>query len=87
MGEVSRFLGISIHFCQDFDSPAHFHASYESYNAVVDVEKFAIFSGSLPPRVAGLVVEWAAKNQAALKENWELHKGGSATKPIPRLVE
>lgn len=87
MTEVSRFLGISIHFCQDLNTNAHFHASYESHNAVIDAQNFAIFSGSLPPRVAGLVIEWASKNQAALKDNWELHKAGSPINPMPRLVE
>jgi hypothetical protein len=38
---------------------------------LVDIRKLAVFSGRLPPRVTGLVIEWAAMHQGELLADWE----------------
>jgi len=41
-------------------NPPHFHVQYNDYRAILDIEeKLIILDGKLPPRVHGLIVEWA----------------------------
>ncbi len=42
--------------------------------------------GYVPPRVLGLVMEWAALNQSALTANWERARKGEPLLPIAPLV-
>ncbi len=39
--------------------PAHFHAIYGSEQALLEIDGLRVIRGSLPPRVLGLVIEWA----------------------------
>jgi len=39
--------------------------------ALIDIRELSVFSGRLPPRVMGLVVEWAALHQQELLGDWE----------------
>jgi len=87
MKEICRFLGMSMYFCQDLDSGPHFHVMYNQHNAVIDAERFGVFSGALPPRIASLAIEWTILNQELIKLNWETHKMGGAMMMIPPLVE
>jgi len=59
MPEISRFFGIVIKMFVDDHNPPHFHAFYGEYEALTDISSLAIFAGRLPPRVVGLVMEWA----------------------------
>ncbi len=59
MPEVSRFFGIVIKMFFDDHNPPHFHAEYSGYLALIDIRNLSAFSGHLPPRVMGLVIEWA----------------------------
>jgi len=69
--EISRFFGIVIRMFYDDHSPPHFHAEYGGNVALVDIRTLSIFSGRLPPRVTGFVVEWATLHQQELLANWE----------------
>lgn len=68
MPELSRFLGaiITMYFF-DHGRP-HFHVRYGEHKARMDVETLGLISGSLPPRIRGAVVEWAAMHQPELFE-------------------
>lgn len=70
MPEISRFLGIIIKMFFDDHNPPHFHAEYGEHKALVDIRALSIFSGQLPPRVTGLVIEWATLHQSELLANW-----------------
>ncbi|MEW6481847.1 MAG: DUF4160 domain-containing protein [bacterium] len=72
MPEISRFYGIIIAMYFDEHGPPHFHVRYAGSKAAVRIQDLTISEGSLPPRVLGLVVEWAAKHQKELMYNWEL---------------
>jgi len=72
MPEISRFFGIVIAIFYDDHNPPHFHARYESFKAIIDINNLAIIEGKLPPRVYGLVAEWAAMHKEELLRNWEL---------------
>jgi hypothetical protein len=71
MPEISRFLGIVIKMFFDDHNPPHFHAEYGESSALIDILHLSLFSGSLPPRVLGLVIEWATLHRKELIEDWE----------------
>jgi hypothetical protein len=71
MPEISRFLGIVIKMFYDDHNPPHFHAEYGDHLALVDMMRLSVFSGQLPARVLGLVIEWATLHQTELLADWE----------------
>jgi hypothetical protein len=70
MPQISYFLGVIIRMFYRDHNPPHFHAFYGDYQALIDIQKNEILSGTLPPRVLGIVVEWTALHQLELLENW-----------------
>jgi len=71
MPEISRFFGIVIKMFFDDHNPPHFHAEYGSDLALIDIRNLSAFSGRLPPRVMGLVIEWATLHRQELLVDWE----------------
>lgn len=71
MPEISRFLGIVIKMFFDDHNPPHFHAEYDRDVALIDIRNLSVFSGRLPPRVIGLVIEWASVHQKELFVDWD----------------
>ena len=71
MPEVSRFLGIVITMHYNDHAPPHFHARYGTEKCSVVISNAEILEGRLPPRVFGLVAEWAARHRLELRDNWE----------------
>jgi hypothetical protein len=69
--EISRFFGIVIKMFFDDHNPPHFHAEYGGSVALVGIRTLAVFSGRLPPRAMGLVIEWATLHQQELLADWE----------------
>jgi len=55
----------------DDHNPPHFHAEYSGDLALIDIPNLSVFSGRLPPRVMGLVIEWATIHQEELFADWE----------------
>jgi hypothetical protein len=51
--------------------PPHFHVRYGEHKAQVTIDP-RILRGNLPPRVFGLVAEWALVHQEELREDWKL---------------
>lgn len=83
MPEVSRFFGLVISMFYNDHRPAHFHARYGEHKALVGIESLTLLRGSLPPRVLGLVVEWATRHRADLLENWDLAR---AEEPLNKIA-
>ncbi len=71
MPEICRFFGIVIKMFFDDHNPPHFHAEYSGDVALIDIGNLSVFSGRLPPRVMGLVIEWATIHQQELFADWE----------------
>jgi hypothetical protein len=71
MPEISRFFGIVIKMFFDDHNPPHFHAEYGGDVALIEIANLSVFSGRLPPRVMGLVIEWATIHQQELFVDWE----------------
>jgi len=85
MPEISRFFGIIIAMYYSDHAPPHFHARYAGQKALIGIETLAVLEGSLPPRVLGLVVEWAALHRQDLLDNWGLARRQAPLKAIEPL--
>jgi hypothetical protein len=68
--EISRFFGIVITMHYNDHPPPHFHARYGAHKALVAIDDLTVLRGSLPPRVYGLVVEWAFRHRGELMDDW-----------------
>ena len=82
MPEISRLFGIVIKMFWDDHNPPHFHAEYGEHKALVDIHNLSAFAGRLPPRVMGLVIEWATLHQQELIEDW---RGARAQEPLRQI--
>jgi hypothetical protein len=85
MPEISRFLGIIIAMYYNEHNPPHFHARYNEFKATISIKDLALLNGKLPPKVLGLVVEWATQHQQELLDDWELARQWQTMKPIKPL--
>lgn len=52
----------------------------------LSIEKLALEDGSLPPRVLGLVIEWAELHQKELMDNWQTIATTGTFKTVAPLV-
>lgn len=86
MPEICRFLGIVITMYFNDHNPPHFHVRYEDYRALIAIDPLELREGKLPPRVLGLVMEWAELHQAALLDNWNALATTGTFKRIEPLV-
>lgn len=82
---ISRFLGIIIAMYYQEHNPPHFHVRYNEYKAVISIQDLALLSGKLPPKVLGLVMEWASQYQKELLSDWKLAEQLQPLKPIQPL--
>ena len=85
MPEISRFLGIIIAMYYKEHNPPHFHVRYNEYKATISINDLALLEGKLPPKVLGLVIEWASMYQKSLMEDWVLAENFEELKKIPPL--
>ncbi len=85
MPEISRFLGIIIAMYYKDHNPPHFHVRYNDYKAIISIKELSILEGKLPPKVLGLVIEWASTHQKDLLEDWSLAQSFAKLKKIPPL--
>jgi hypothetical protein len=58
----------------DDHNPPHFHARYNDFRAIISIKDLSLLEGELPPRVLGLVMEWAGLHKNELMENWNMVK-------------
>jgi Domain of unknown function (DUF4160) len=72
MPEISRFFGIIITMYYDDHNPPHFHVRYNEHKAEISISNLALLAGRLPPRVMGMVMEWASLHQTELMADWTL---------------
>lgn len=82
MPEISRFFGIIIAMYYNDHIPAHFHAKYGEYEAVIAIRTGEILAGNLVPRAHGLVQEWRELHKDELLKNWNLAQG---RKPLGKI--
>ncbi len=71
MPEISRFYGIIVYMFYNEHNPPHFHAKYQEYEAVIDIES-GIVRGEMPRRALSLIYDWIDIHKDELLENWKL---------------
>jgi hypothetical protein len=85
MPEISRFFGIAIKMYFDDHAPPHFHAEYEEYKGLFDIHTLSILGGYLPPRVLGMVIEWASEHREELLDLWQRASNRQPLYQLPPL--
>ena len=72
MPVISMFLGIIIRmFNTNEHNPPHFHAYYQDYEAMFNMEG-EIINGEFPKKQLKFVAAWAELHKDELLANWEL---------------
>lgn len=84
MPEICRFLGILISMMWNDHSPPHFHARYNEYEIVVEIET-GVTTGTFPKRALRLVLEWYEIHKDELLVDWELCRQAQKPKSIAPL--
>ncbi len=85
MPEISRFFGIIIKMYFDEHPPPHFHAIYGEHIAVIDIHTLVVLNGYVPPRVLGMVVEWASQHREDLLDLWDQARKRQPLYKLPPL--
>ena len=78
-------IGIIIAMYYREHNPPHFHVRYNQGKATISIKDLAVLSGKLPPKVMGLVIEWASQHQEELLKDWELAEQFKSLNPIQPL--
>ncbi|HOM17340.1 MAG TPA: DUF4160 domain-containing protein [Thermoguttaceae bacterium] len=86
MPEICRFFGIVIKMHFGDHPPPHFHAEYEDRQAIIEINTLTVLGGNLPPRVLGLVMEWAWQHQTELLTLWDRAVNCLSLYKLPPLV-
>lgn len=78
MPTISMFYGIIIRmYCAPSEhNPPHFHAYYQEYKAVVDINSCELTDGYLPNKQLKLVLAWAELRKEELLADWTLAQNG-----------
>lgn len=71
MPVIARFYGIVIKMYFTDHLPPHFHAIYNEYNGIFDLDTLGLIEGDLPLNAVKLVHEWAKDYQNELKKMWD----------------
>jgi hypothetical protein len=72
MPSICRFYGIVIWIYWSDHNPPHFHAEYGEHEILIKIDDLSIYSGYLPSRAFGLLMEWALLHKEELMKNWNL---------------
>ena len=74
MPTISMFYGIIIRmFCAPKEhNPPHFHAYYQEYKALIDIDTCEVIEGNLPKKQLKLVLAWAELRKEELLADWTL---------------
>lgn len=71
MPTISIFFGIVIQMYWRDHNPPHFHAYYQGFEALFEIESGHVLAGRMPPGVRKVIEEWAHRHGRELLENWE----------------
>ncbi len=72
MPTISMFYGIIVRMYNSGEhNPPHFHATYQEYNAVFNMDG-ELTDGEMPKKQLKLISAWAELHRDELLANWEL---------------
>ena len=69
MPSISEFFGISITMRYLDHNPPHFHAKYQNYKILVEIENGVVI-GEMSERALRLILEWLDLHREDLKKAW-----------------
>ena len=75
MPTISEFFGIRIAMRFLDHNPPHFHAFYQNYKILVEIDN-GIVQGEMSERALRLVLEWLSLHREDLKTAWEKASNG-----------
>lgn len=87
MPEISSFYGIRITMFYDDHNPPHFHAKYNGYEAIIEIEDAVVKKGALPSKQIKLVLAWCILHQDELLDNWARTKNNQQPVLIAPLTK
>ena len=70
MPRITEFFGIVIAMYFNDHAPPDFHARYAEHEALIAIDSLEVLEGELPRRALALVLEWAALQRGALRDDW-----------------
>ena len=78
MPTISMFYGIIIRmfFSPEEHNPPHFHAFYQDFRAIVDINSCEIIKSDFPSKQKKLILAWAEMHKEELLANWTLCQEG-----------
>lgn len=71
MPTIATFFGIVVTMYRREHPPPHVHASYQGFEALIDIQTGGIIGGHIPPAAARIMKEWVEYRHKELLENWE----------------
>lgn len=80
---ISVFFGIIIRMRHDDHPPPHIHATYQGFEALIDIRTGIIKEGFLPKKAERIVREWCKTHQIELLINWERAQHFEPLEKIP----
>lgn len=84
MPTISIFYGIKITMNYNDHFPSHFHAEYQGYEALIEIENGNV-TGKMPRRALNLIWDWLELHQDELEENWQRARKRQALQSIAPL--
>lgn len=84
MPTISEFFGIIITIRFLDHNPPHFHAKYQNYKVLIEIENGAV-KGEMSERALRLILEWLSLHREDLKEAWAKASRGEMPDKIEPL--
>lgn len=84
MPTLSTFYGIKITMNYNDHAPPHFHAEYQEWEVIVDIQNGNI-EGKMPRRAVSLIWTWLDEHRDELIENWQRARNRQPLLPIQPL--
>jgi hypothetical protein len=78
MPTISMFFGIVIrmYLGKKEHNPPHFHAYYQDFKGIFDINSCEMTEGNLPKRQIKLIEAWAELHKDELLADWQLAQNG-----------
>ena len=70
MPTISEFFGIIISIRFIDHNPPHFHARYQNYKVLIEIENGCV-KGEMSERALRLILEWLDQHRDELKAAWD----------------
>ena len=67
-----EFFGIKIYMYWKEHFPPHFHAQYNEFQVLIDINESVVIKGNFPFKQLKLVLAWSELHKIELLKNWKL---------------